>query len=152
MSVLLKNTVPPSAREKQIASESSQVLDPVVSASHEVQIQLLGEDVSQPVLSLPAPAVRLLNEILKEMARGHAVTLLPGDVLLTTQEAADILNVSRPFLIDLLEKGKIPYQRLGSHRRIVSGDLLAFKSKAEAAREEALRLLTEEAQALDMGY
>jgi len=152
MTALLDRTVTPSDSDKRIASETSQFLEPLVSHSHEVQVQFVGEDVSNQILSIPAPALRLLNEILKEMAKGNAVTLIPIHALLTTQEAADILNVSRPFLIGLLEAGKIPYQRLGSHRRILFKDLMTFKDKADTAREEAFRALTEEAQELDMGY
>lgn len=80
------------------------------------------------------------------------MTLLPSNAMLTTQEAADVLNVSHPFLIGLLDTGKIPYQRLGSQRRILLKHLMAFKEKTDAAREEALRQLTEEAQELNMGY
>ncbi len=152
MPVLLERTVTPSDNDKRIASETSQFLEPLVSHAHQVQVQLVGEDASNQVLSIPAPALRLLNEILKEMAQGNAVTLIPIHALLTTQEAADILNVSRPFLISLLNAGKIPYQRLGSHRRILFKDLMVFKDKADAAREEAFRVLTQEAQDLDMGY
>ena len=119
---------------------------------HDVRVQFLDETVPQNVLSLPSAALRLLNEILKEMAKGNGVILMPVHAMLTTQEAADLLNVSRPFLIGLLEAGKIPYQRLGSHRRILSQDLMAFREQTDAAREEALRQLTEEAQELDMGY
>ena len=82
----------------------------------------------------------------------RATTFIPVHVMLTTQEAGNILNVSRPFLDSLLEAGKIPYQRLGSHRRILFRDLMGFKEKADCERDEVLRLLTEEAQALDMGY
>lgn len=117
-----------------------------------MQVQLVEEDASNQILSIPAPALRLLNDILKEMAKGNTVMLIPIHALLTTQEAADILNVSRPFLIVLLKAGKIPYRRLGSHRRILFKDLATFKDKADAAREDAFRALTEEAQELDLGY
>ena len=152
MPTLLERTVTPSENDKRIASETSPFLEPLVSHAHDVQIQFVGEATSNQILSIPAPALRLLNEILKEMAKGNAVTLIPIHALLTTQEAADILNVSRPFLIGLLEAGKIPYQRLGSHRRILFKDLMTFKDKADSAREEVFRALTEEAQALDLGY
>jgi excisionase family DNA binding protein len=119
---------------------------------HEVRLQLLDEDAPHAAFSLPASALRLLNEVLKEMAKGNAVMFIPVNAMLTTQEAADILNVSRPFLVGLLEAGKIPYQRLGSHRRILFKDLMAFKEKTDAARDDAMWQLTEEAQELDMGY
>jgi len=115
-------------------------------------MQFLNEDAPQSAFSLPALALRLLNEIVKEMAKGNAVTLIPTNAVLTMQEAADTLNVSRPFLVGLLEAGKISYHRLGSHRRILLQDLMAFKEKTDAARAEAMRQLTEEAQDLDMGY
>lgn len=152
MPTLMERTVTPSETDKRIASETGPFLEPLVSHAHDVQVQIVGAAASNRILSIPAPALRLLNEILKEMAQGNAVTLIPIHTLLTTQEAADILNVSRPFLIGLLDAGKIPYQRLGSHRRILFKDLMMFKDKADAAREEAFRALTEAAQELDMGY
>lgn len=152
MPAFLEHTVTPTEEDKRLASESSPSLEALLTLPHEVRVQFLEDATAGKVLSLPVPALRLLHAILKEMAQGNAVTLLPATVLLTTQEAADILNVSRPFLIGLLEAGKIPYQRLGSHRRILLKDLMAFKEKADVAREEAFRQLTEEAQELDMGY
>ena len=135
-----------------MATESSQLMETVSTLLHDVRLQFLDADVPHHAISLPAPALRLLNEILKEMAKGNAVTLIPINAMLTTQEAADILNVSRPFFVGLLKAGKMPYQRLGSHRRILFKDLMAFKEKTDAARAEAMRQLTEEAQELDMGY
>ena len=152
MSAQLERTAPPSDHDRRVASEISQFLDPLVLRSHEVQVQFVGENASEQILSIPAPALRLLNEILKEMAKGNAMTLIPIHALLTTQEAADILNVSRPFLIGLLDARKIPYQRLGCHRRIRFTDIMAFKDAADTARDEAFRRLTEEAQELDLGY
>ncbi len=152
MSAPLEKTATPSENDRRIASETSPFLESLVSDAREVQVQFVGESAPNQILSIPAPALRLLNEILKEMAQGNAITLIPIHALLTTQEAADILNVSRPFLIGLLEAGRIPYQRLGSHRRILFKDLSMFKEKTDAVREEALRMLTEEAQELNMGY
>lgn len=152
MTALLERTITPTENDKRLASESRQFLEPLMTLPDVVRVQFLDEAAPRNILSLPAPALRLLNEILKEMAQGNAVTLVPVHAMLTTQEAADMLNVSRPFLIGLLEAGKIPYQRLGSHRRILSQDLIAFREHTDAAREEALRQLTEEAQELDMGY
>ncbi len=152
MNALLERAITPTDEDKRLAFESSQFLEPLITLPREVRVQLLDEEAPHNTFSIPASALRLLNEILKEMAKGNAVTLIPVHAMLTTQEAADILNVSRPFFVGLLEAGKIPYQRLGSHRRILFRDLMAFKEKAACDREEALRLLTEEAQELDMGY
>jgi len=97
-------------------------------------------------------AVRLLAEILAQMAKGNAVSLIPIHAELTTQRAADLLNVSRPFLVKLLEEGKLPYRKVGTHRRVRFSDILLFKDRNEAARRAALEKLVAEGQAFDLGY
>ena len=86
------------------------------------------------------------------MAKGNAVTLIPIHSELTTQQAADILNVSRPFVIEQLEKGVIPYRKVGTHRRVVLEDLMAFKQTMDRNRLEALEELSSIDQELDLGY
>ncbi|GDX40048.1 excisionase [Armatimonadota bacterium] len=152
MPTLLENATALSESDRRIASEASSYLEQLALQPHDVRVQFVEEAAASQIVSLPASAVLLLSEILKEMAKGNAVAITPVQAVLTTQEAADILNVSRPFLIGLLDAGKIPYQRLGTHRRILARDLMAFKAKTDTAREEAFRALTEEAQELNMGY
>ena len=89
-------------------------------------------------LKLPAPAVRLLQRIQEEMARGNAVTLIPLHAELTTQQAADMLNISRPTLIQLLNDEKIKFRRIGTHRRISFESLMEYKRKARAERQAAI--------------
>ncbi len=97
---------------------------------------------SNDEIELPENAVRLLN----------AVTLIPVHAELTTRQAADVIGVSRPFLIWLLEEGVIPYRKVGTHRRISFEDVQAYRKRVTTEREDALNPLVEEAQQLDMGY
>jgi excisionase family DNA binding protein len=96
---------------------------------------------------MPAPVMRLLENIIDEMALGHSVTLVPMRQELSSQEAAQLLGVSRPHLVGLLERGVIPFYRVGTHRRIKLSDVLEYQ-----ARLEALSELTREAQELNLGY
>jgi len=102
--------------------------------------------------TLPREAFDILLEVLGQMANGNAVTIVPVHAELTTHQAAEILNVSRPYLIGLLEAGKIPYRMVGTHRRIRFADLMAHKQQDDARRDEAVAELTRQAQDLDLGY
>ncbi len=138
---------PPSAADVQMARESSRTLGPL--ASHSLRVRIDGH--AEPV-ELPAPAVRMLVDLLVEMAAGNAVTLIPIHAELTTQETADLLGVSRPFVIALLESGQLKHHKVGTHRRIRALDALAYRQRMLAARNTALDALSDQAQALDLGY
>lgn len=89
-------------------------------------------------LELPADAAQLILDILGHMARGDAVTLIPVHAELTTQQAADLLNVSRPTLVKLLEEGRLTFQKPGRHRRIKFEEVMRYKQESERARNNAL--------------
>ncbi|MFN7648174.1 MAG: excisionase family DNA-binding protein [Acidobacteriota bacterium] len=91
-------------------------------------------------------------EILEAMAAGRGVTLVPENAELTTVQAADVLNVSRPFLIKLLEENALPHRKVGKHRRIRMEDVMAYKSRIDRDREAVLDQLAREAQEQGMGY
>ena len=103
-------------------------------------------------ITLPPSAAKLLIDGLAELAKGHDVRLLPVHAELTTQEAAELLNLSRPYVVRLLDDGKIPSHKVGTHRRVRLDDVLAYKRVLDADRLDALKKLVAEAQELDMGY
>jgi excisionase family DNA binding protein len=106
-------------------------------------------EVSVPV---PFEAFQLFRAILGHMANGDAVTLVPVHAELTTQQAADLLNVSRPHLVQLLENGKLPSRKVGAHRRVRAEDVLRFRTVEEKRRGAVLEELAAEAQKHGLGY
>ncbi len=101
---------------------------------------------------LPQTIVEFLFSTIRHIADGNAVTLVPIHAELTTQEAANLLNVSRPYLIQLLEKGKIKFHKVGRHRRILFADILKYQEESKNKSRKARDELTKEAQDLDLGY
>ena len=114
-------------------------------------MRVIDAEQEQP-LELPAGAVALLMDILEAMASGQGVSLIPENAELTTVQAADVLNVSRPYLIKLLDENAIPHRKLGKHRRIRMEDVMAYKMRIDREREAVLDQLAMEAQQNDMGY
>lgn len=149
----LPESVTPTPADTQLAQESSRRLTTLLGAStHSVRVRVQSEGGGEDTVTIPLPAFRLLTGILTEMAKGNSVTVIPSSTELTTQQAADLLNVSRPFLIDLLEKGAIPFRKVGSHRRVRFDDLMAYKQKTDQNRLKALEELSALDQELGLGY
>jgi excisionase family DNA binding protein len=144
--------IAPTEAEAELAKESSRRLAPYLGAQDDIRLQILENGKRGEAVSVPVSAVRLLVHILTEMAQGNAVTLVPVHAELTTQQAADLLNVSRPYLVKLLDEGKIPHRTVGKYRRVRFDDLMAYKRKDDAARAQIADQLTAEAQELGMGY
>jgi excisionase family DNA binding protein len=137
MSQTLLMPMLPSETDATLARETSRLLAPRMDSKAPLCFRVVGA-AKEETLQLPVPAVQMLVRILEEMARGNAVTLIPVHAELTTQEAADMLNVSRPYLIQLLDEGKITYRKVGTHRRVRFDALMAYKRQSDAERRAAL--------------
>jgi excisionase family DNA binding protein len=150
----LVDAVTPSAEESVLARESGRRLAALLQVENPpaedgaVRLRISGRE----EVALPAAAVRLLARLLTEMGEGNAVTLLPLDAELSSQGAANLLNVSRPFLVGLLDEGKIPSRKVGTHRRVLLRDVLQYKRRDDERRQATLDELTAQAQELNMGY
>lgn len=148
----------PSSDEISVAIEASRQLSAALASKRTLKRGKNGTRVSLQLTDLaegipiPESAVEMLQQILIEIAKGNPVSIIPGRAELTTQQAADMLNVSRPYLIDLLEKNAIPHRKVGTHRRIRFEDLKAYKDQIDAERRKVLAELTAQAQELGMGY
>src|SRR5262245_32978212 len=127
---------PPTEQESSIARDSMRLLSRYAKEEKTLTVKVIDGD--NQAIELPAGAVALLIDILKAMAAGRGITLIPENAELTTVQSAEILNVSRPFLIKLLEDGKIPYRKVGKHRRIRIEDVIAYKQKIDEEREKIL--------------
>ncbi len=126
------------------------------------RLALIADHLQQPMaklvspegveVELPASAFAALRAVVHDLSQGLTVTLIPHDKELTTKEAANILNVSRPYLVKVLDRGDIPHHRVGTHRRLNVEDVLAYRELRAARRREKLRELTELSEQLEGGY
>lgn len=149
----LVNVSLPVEREVQVALEGQRALAAFLATRLETQqIQIFDDKNQAHRVELPTSALRLLVDILAELAEGNAVKVVPVHAELTTQEAADMLNVSRPHLVKLLEEGALPFHRAGKHRRVRFADLMQFKAQRDQASQDAMAALAKQAQELGMGY
>ena len=141
----------PSSSDAEVARASSERLAAFLRKDHALTLSV-ASDHARETVEIPPSVAALLLEILEDVAAGSAVAVLRRDAELTTQQAADYLNVSRPFLVGLLEAGEVPFRKVGTHRRVQFEDLRRYKHAMDAARRGALDELATDAQELDMGY
>ena len=151
MEAVIKRT---SRREQEIASKSvSSLVHTAAAISRQkldtvkIKIQETGE-----FITIPKKAIDLLFNIINSMAEGKSISIVPSDSEITTQQAADMLNMSRPHIVKLLEDGVIPFKKVGSHRRILLEDLIEYDRKLKEQRNASLKNLAEQAQDLGLGY
>ena len=138
-----------SREETKTAENSSTILSRHLKAGENLKLQIVDAD-SEEIIELPASAVVLLLGILRMKAKGLGIALTPLHSELTTGQAADILHVSRPYLVKLLEAGDIPYFKVGKHRRVRREDVMAYKTAIDRRREAVLDELVAESQELGL--
>ncbi len=151
METLVKKTT---KEDQEIAIDSLQEFQVIYkkiksseSKGVKIKIQETGE-----FITIPKKALSLLSTIIQNMAEGKTISIVPSNSEISTQQAAEMLNVSRPHLIKLLESNKIPFKKVGSHRRILLQDILKYKERQSKERETQLDFLAKQAQDLNLGY
>jgi excisionase family DNA binding protein len=143
----------PEAREVAAAVQGQRDLAAFLTTKTDTQrIEIYDAENVAHAVELPTSALRLLVDILGELALGNSVKVVPVHAELTTQEAADLLNVSRPHLVKLLENGALPHHKTGRHRRVLFSDLMAFKQERDENSRQAMDDLARLSEELGMGY
>ncbi|MBU1332186.1 MAG: helix-turn-helix domain-containing protein [Gammaproteobacteria bacterium] len=143
----------PEAREVAAAVQGQRDLAAFLSTKADTQrIEIYDAENRAHQVELPTSALRLLVDILGELALGNSVRVVPVHAELTTQEAADLLNVSRPHLVKLLEEGALPHHKTGRHRRVLFSDLMEYKQQRDAVNRKAMDELANLSEELGMGY
>lgn len=143
----------PSAEEIALAKLSSQELSAVMETNGDVQnFNVVGKDGETHSVKLPASAVKLMIEVLTQLGQGNSVSITPIHAELTTQEAADMLNMSRPTLIKLLDSGELAHSRTGNRRKVAFVEVMRYKQDLDAKRFKALDELSALDQELTLGY
>lgn len=138
----------PNDEEARLAADSSRILAACSGYGDTATLRLIDDDKD---ITVPVKAIHMLADILNQMAQGNAVSIVPIHAELTTQQAADMLNVSRPFLIkNILDTGKLAYHKAGTRRKILYKDLLEYKKKDLEERKAILAELAKQAQVLGM--
>lgn len=134
--------------EAAIATRAAASLSSSARAGQDVQLVL--REQPNVIVPLPARAVEIVVGVLEAMSARRPFSIIPHDAELTTQQAADYLNVSRPFLIGLIDRDEIRHRMVGRHRRVRFADLLAFERVSAAKRRQALDEMGAEAQRLGL--
>lgn len=143
----------PTPEEAALAKMSSRELSAFLETQAESQLlSITDKDGVAHHVTIPVSALRLLVDVLTQLGEGNTVNLIPIHAELTTQEGADLLNISRPTFIKLLDEGEIPFHRSGNRRKVNFSDVRDYKNKIDAKRYETLEKLSALDQEMNMGF
>ena len=144
--------ITPTDHDTEVARTSSAALAPMLleNGQSEAHLRFVGKGPQVSDIVLPPSAVRILLSALQEMAKGHSVTLLPVDTEITTQQAAELMRISRPSLIKMLDEKKLPYRKVGAHRRVRYDDVVHYLETERARRKKVMEELVAETESLGL--
>lgn len=141
-----------SAQEVEMTRVARRCIMEALDRSNAVSIMCASDGDEQPPVAVPPTALKLIGQLLEAMSEGRSVTLVPAKQELTTVEAANFLNVSRPFVIKEIEAGRLPHRMVGTHRRIAFEDLAAYERRMRAKQRKALERMAENERELGLDY
>lgn len=149
-----RQVVPPQLSKKDIemASVAQRCIMKALDHSRAASITLTTDQGEHPTVELPPAALKLIGQLLGAMSEGRAITLLPAKREVTTVEAANFLNVSRPFVIKEIEENRLPHRMVGTHRRIAFEDLVEYARRMREKQVAALERLADNARELGIDY
>ncbi len=146
------STPPLNAKDREMVRIAQRCIMASLDHSRAAAITLTTDAGEHPTVDLPPAALRLIGQLLGAMSEGRPIVLMPTQQELTTVEAANFLNVSRPFVIKEIESGRLPHRKVGSHRRVALDDLLKYANQMRAQQADALERMAENARELGLDY
>jgi excisionase family DNA binding protein len=141
-----------SPAEKDLARAAQRCIMAALDHSRAASILLTTDTGEQPRVEVPPAALRVIGQLLGAMSQGQSIALMPMERELTTVEAAHYLNVSRPFVIKEMEAGRLPFRKVGTHRRVTLKHLLDYERQMRAQQQQALDRLSDNARELSLDY
>lgn len=150
----VRQVLPPkmSPQEVEMARAAQRCIMEALDHSRAAAITLATTDGEHPTVELPPAALKLIGQLLGAMSEGRPITLMPSKQEFSTVEAANFLNVSRPFVIKEIEEGRLPHRKVGTHRRVAFEDLVAYAREMRKRQEGALERMAENARELGLDY
>lgn len=151
METLIRRTTKEDQKLAMSSLQGFQVVSQKLKSSRKIGVRIKIQETGK-FITIPKKALTLLSAIIQNMAEGKTISIVHSNSEISTQQAADMLNVSRPHLVKLLETQKIPFKKVGSHRRVLLKDIMNYEEQLAKQRESQLDFLSNQAQDLNLGY